>query len=64
MDQPISDDSKMSMLWENGYALKHRIGMKHCTYDMQRCFEAQTLPTIESLSDNWGWANGGQTLEI
>lgn len=54
----------MSMLWENGYALKHRIGMKHCTYDMQRCFEAQTLPTIESLSDNWGWANGGQTLEI
>jgi hypothetical protein len=56
-DQPISKSQNVSMLWETGFALKNS-DVKHCNVEMTSCYEAKTVPVVESISHVSGYTSG------
>jgi len=57
-DQPNSNDSSVSMLWESGNALISP-GAKTCSFDNTTCYKVKTVPVIKSVSQTQGYTTGG-----
>lgn len=63
-DQPISANQNVTMLWETGQAYNKEHKMKHCDFENKNCYQAKTVPVINTLSSNSGYVSGGQNLTV
>jgi len=63
-DQKISDNLKVNMLWETGYAIHDPISMQNCDIAGTKCYEAKTVPAIYSIDQNEGYVTGGQVITV
>lgn len=52
-------DKDIKMLWEVGYAQIAEHEATHCTYNMDRCYQAMNVPVIFNISQHTGYTSGG-----
>lgn len=63
-EMPIGHNKNIKMLWEVGYAHVSDVEATHCSYDMQRCYQAMNVPVIFNISSHRGYTSGHQNLTI
>lgn len=56
---PVGHDKDIKMLWEVGYAMVAEHEATYCTYDMSKCYQAMSVPSISNMSAHQGYTSGG-----
>lgn len=58
-DQPLSNTSPVTMMWETGKSLAQMQESTTCNYDQTLCYQARTLPVIYDINTHSSYLTGG-----